>query len=129
MRLFEDPISVEYARLIVHLPIEINLWSNYRLQVIDSFEHHPFLPFSRLGLPVSLSTDDEGIFETDISNECVIAINHTDIVHAELKAMSFNSVATSFAAPDIRSALTRQLETDFQRFEETWQQVALDEAA
>ena len=59
----------------------------------------------------------------------MITINHTDIVHAELKAMSFNSVATSFAAPDIRSALTRQLETDFQRFEETWQQVALDEAA
>jgi len=129
VRLFEDPISVEYTRLIVHLPIEINLWSNYRLQVVDSFEHHPFLPFLRLGLPVSLSTDDEGIFGTDISNECVIAINHTDITHAELKAMSFNSLATSFAAPDIRSALTRQLEADFQHFEETWEEVALDPAA
>jgi hypothetical protein len=69
------------------------------------------------------------MFGTDISNECAIAIHHTDIAHAELRAMSFNSLATSFAAPQLRSALMQQLEVDFQRFEDTWKDVALDQAA
>jgi len=72
---------------------------------------------------------DEGIFESDISNECTIAINQSDITHAELKAMSFNSLATSFAAPDLRSSVTRQLETDFALFEAVWKDLALGDAS
>jgi hypothetical protein len=129
VHLYEDPIALEYARLVRHLPIEINLWSNYRLQVIETFENHPFLPFLRLGLPVSLSTDDEGMFGTDIANECRIALGHTDVTHAEMKAMSFNSLATSFAQPEVRESLEERLRVEFERFEERWREAALDRAA
>jgi adenosine deaminase len=70
-----------------------------------------------LGLPISLSTDDEGIFETDINHECEIAINDTDITYIELKQMAFNSIQTSFASVDDKKILLELLSKKFMVFE------------
>ena len=117
--LAEDPVALEYA-ISKQLPIEINIYSNYRLQVNEDFSQHPFLDFLRLGLPVSLSTDDEGIFVTDITNEYMIAISYTDITHEELKQMSYNSITTSFADDVLKAELMNQLDEEFERFEAKW---------
>ena len=120
----QDPVTLEYARQVRHLPVEINLYSNYRLQVITDFALHPFLDFLRLGLPISLSTDDEGMFITDICNECMVAVLNTDITHEELRRMSFNALETAFASDDVRQALILQLEQDFTTFENNWSAIA-----
>ncbi|MCP4114415.1 MAG: hypothetical protein GY737_03240 [Desulfobacteraceae bacterium] len=118
--LARDPLALEYAVQERNLPIEINIYSNYRLQVNEDFSNHPFLDFLRLGLPVSLSTDDEGIFVTDIINEYKIAIRHTDITHGELKQMAYNSIETSFAGEAVKTRLLKKLDTDFADFEARW---------
>ena len=117
--LAEDPVALAYA-VQENLPIAINIYSNYRLQVNEDFSQHPFLDFLRLGLPVSLSTDDEGIFVTDITNEYMVAISYTDITHEELKQMSYNSITTSFADEALKAELLNELDEDFERFEATW---------
>ncbi|MCP4746138.1 MAG: hypothetical protein GY874_08355 [Desulfobacteraceae bacterium] len=110
-------VALEYARDVVKLPIEINLVSNYRLGVIALFNKHPFLYYLRLGLPVSLSTDDEGMFHTDINTECEVAVSNTDITYDELVAMSYNSIETSFASDIDKQTLLDKLDREFLIFE------------
>jgi adenosine deaminase CECR1 len=69
---------------------------------------------------VSLSTDDEGIFGTDMTNEFTTAIAHTDISYAEVRQLIINSIATSFAAPEEKDALLALVENDLREFEQSW---------
>ena len=123
VKLAQDTLALEYAVQEKKLPIEINIYSNYRLQVNEDFSKHPFLNFLRLGLPVSLSTDDEGMFKTDIVNEYEIAIMYTDITHEELKQMAFNSIETAFSDEAVKTDLLLKLIQDFELFEEKWRQI------
>ncbi len=116
VKLAADPIALEYAARN-GIAVEINLISNLRLQAIDDLDQHPFLDYLRLGLPVSLSTDDEGILDTDINTECVTAITRSDISYSELKAMAFNSIRTSFADAETRQRLEARLTELFRDFE------------
>jgi len=115
----DDPLTIEYARR-EQVPVEINLVSNLRLEVWDDPATHPFLDYLRLGLPVSLSTDDEGMFRTDIANECVVAVTSTDIQYAELAQMSRNSIAEGFMDDELRDTLMVDLEADLAAFELSW---------
>lgn len=119
VNLAKDPVTLEWAASL-KIPIEINLSSNLRLTDIKSIETHPFLNYLRLGLPVSLSTDDEGIFDTDINLECEIAIKYSDITYAELKQMSINSIETSFASDADKKILRAKLDQSFVQFENKW---------
>ncbi|MDR3605794.1 MAG: hypothetical protein P4M08_00260 [Oligoflexia bacterium] len=123
--LASDPVALEYAARI-HEPIEINLSSNLRLTSVKTVAEHPFLDYLRLGLPVSLSTDDEGIFDTDIDQECELAVSQTDISYAELKEMAFNSIETSFASDDDKKALRDKLARSFMVFEKGFRAKATD---
>ena len=82
VQLAQDPITLEYARSR-ELGVETNLVSNLRLGAVTDLKAHPFLKFLRLGLKPSLSTDDEGMFETDINREFREAISSSDITFAE----------------------------------------------
>ncbi len=116
VKLALDPVATEYARL-QQIATETNLTSNVRLRAAPSIAQHPFLAFLRLGIPVSLSTDDEGIFETDINTECEKAISQTDIQYEEMKELTLNSIRTSFLPPAEKSALLKVVENDLAAFE------------
>ncbi len=116
VRLVEDPVTLQYAA-DKHIPVEINLSSNRKLKAVKDIGQHPFLTYLRLGLPVSLSTDDEGIFQTDIINECEVAVAQTDVTYYEYKEMAFNSIRTSFAADEVKQRLLQELTASFDRFE------------
>jgi hypothetical protein len=119
VRLREDPVALEYARRR-GVAIETNLTSNLRLRYVERLADHPFLDFLRLGLPVSLSTDDEGMLETDISRECGLAVDGSDIHYAELRSLMIHSLATSFAEEPVKAALLSQLEADLRAHEQRW---------
>lgn len=118
VRLIEDPVAMEYAARH-QIAVEINLTSNLRLQGVDRLENHPYLNYLRLGIPVSLSTDDEGVFETNIHQECVKAVMGTDLTYFELKQMIWNSIRTSFASSSLKESLMDQLSAQFEKFEAT----------
>ncbi len=94
VRLRDDPVALEYARRS-KIPIEANLVSNDRLGAVQKLEDHPFLLYLRLGLPVSLSTDDEGLFGTTIDDECALAVKSTDIQYDELRRMALYAIESS----------------------------------
>jgi adenosine deaminase CECR1 len=116
----DDLITLEYARN-KRLGVEMNINSNHQLTVhnMDS-EPHPFLKFLRLGLVVSLSTDNDGIFGINVAKECIAAVRTTDVTYAELQAMSFNSISSSFADDKTRDILKNRLIQKFTLFEQQY---------
>lgn len=115
----EDPVALEWARK-ESIGTVCSLVSNKLLQVQEDYSKHPFLKYLRLGMPVSLSTDDEGMFRTDIANECRIAVTNTDIQYSELAALSRNAITESFASDDVKKTLLEGLEAEFVAFEAVW---------
>jgi len=122
---FADPVALEFA-ISRRVPVEANIVSNVRLGYAESFAEHPFLDLLRLGLRVSLSTDDEGILATDITNEFAVAIAHTDITYAEVRQLVLNSIETSFAAHDEKERLRATVENDLREFEKLWPTIPHD---
>jgi adenosine deaminase len=119
VNLKDDKLTLEYARLN-RVPIEINLESNRRLSVVNNIKDHPFLDYHRLGLPVSLSTDDDGILNTSPNKECTIAITNSDIQYSELKDMYLNSIRTSFLEENKKQELLKIINVRFKEFEKSW---------
>lgn len=119
----QDPVALEYARGGAGRPpvaIEANLQSNLRLGAVADIKQHPFARQLRLGLPVSLSTDDEGILVTDANLECKTAVESTDLTWGELKRVFRASIETSFASAAEKKALLARLNARLQQFEKSW---------
>lgn len=119
VKLAADPVATEFARA-QGIAVEVNLTSNQRLRVVEDIRNHPFLSQLRLGIPVSLSTDDEGIFETNIASECEKAVSLTDVQFSEMKAMSLNSIKTSFLPAAEKTRLLQLVEDDLAKFSSEW---------
>jgi len=116
VRLIETPLVMQYAANR-KIPVEINLTSNLKLRAVSDIRDHPYLSYLRLGMPVSLSTDDEGIFEIDINDECVLAVAQTDLTYSEFREMAFNSIRTSFAPEKLMQQMLQELRNRFEQFE------------
>lgn len=116
VQLWLNPLTIEWFRYN-KIGIEINLTSNVKLTAISSIAAHPFLNYLRLGIPVALSTDNDGIFKTSIVKECETAILNTDIQYSELRQMILNSIQLAFVDSKTKWQLFRQLTEKLKRFE------------
>jgi adenosine deaminase len=75
--------------------VEINLTSNAVILGIEGDEH-PFELYRTAGVPLSLSTDDEGVSRIDLTHEYVRASQTYDLSYVYLKELSRNALAYSF---------------------------------
>jgi adenosine deaminase len=75
--------------------VEINLTSNDVILGIRGKEH-PLSLYRKYGVPVALSTDDEGVSRIDITHEYALAAETFGLTYNELKEMARNSIEYSF---------------------------------
>jgi adenosine deaminase len=75
--------------------VEINLTSNQDSLDVSG-KKHPLLTYRKFGVPIALSTDDEGIERIDLTNEYVRAVESYDRTYADLKQMARASLEHSF---------------------------------
>ncbi|MEH6570841.1 MAG: hypothetical protein V7709_17300, partial [Halioglobus sp.] len=75
--------------------VEINLTSNAVILEVEGDEH-PFELYRSFGVPMALSTDDEGVSRIDLTHEYIRASQSYDLGYAYLKELSRNSLAYSF---------------------------------
>ena len=75
--------------------VEINLTSNDRILLVKDADH-PFLDYLHYDVPVALSTDDEGIARSDLTNEYFRAVRSYSLGYGDLKMLARNSIAYSF---------------------------------
>jgi len=76
--------------------VEINLISNLLLQYVSDFDQHPFPEYLRTGIPVALSTDDRGMWDSTMTDEFFVAVKEFNLSWAEIKQLSENSLKYAF---------------------------------
>jgi len=78
-----------------HVLVEINLTSNDAILGVRG-QQHPFPVYRRHGIPVALSTDDEGVSRSHLTEEFERAVLTYGLSYADLKEMVRNSLEYSF---------------------------------
>ncbi|KAK9706437.1 hypothetical protein RND81_07G124500 [Saponaria officinalis] len=96
------------------IPVEICLTSNIRTSTISSVDVHHFAELYRLKHPLTLCTDDSGVFSTSLSKEYAIAANAFNLGKAEMFQLARNAVDFTFA----EELVIRQLKQLFDVAEE-----------
>ncbi|HEX7886637.1 MAG TPA: adenosine deaminase [Phenylobacterium sp.] len=76
--------------------VEVNLISNSVILGVKP-EDHPYAWFRKMGVPVSLSTDDSGISRSELSGDYAYAVRN-GATYADLKTAARNAVAYGFLA-------------------------------
>jgi len=79
--------------------VEINLTSNDVILNVKGNDH-PLLRYRQYGVPVALSTDDEGVSRIDLTNEYVRAVATYHFTYPELKDMVRTGLEHSFLPGD-----------------------------
>jgi hypothetical protein len=76
--------------------VEINLTSNDVILGVKG-KDHPLPAYRKAGVPVALSTDDEGVSRSHLTQEYTRAALDYGLTYADLKDLSRNSLEYSFA--------------------------------
>ena len=97
--------------------VEINLISNFLLQYISDFSEHPFPEYLRTGIPVALSTDDRGMWDSTMTDEFFVAVTEFNLSWDELKTLSRNSLQFSFLPPQQKQELLQNFADRTTKFE------------
>jgi adenosine deaminase CECR1 len=91
--------------------------SNHLLLKIP-FKSHPFLKWFRMGIPVSLNSDDGGIFGTNISEEFARAVeSYPELRWEELKQIARASLEHGFVDDPVKAKLIKSWEVQMRDFE------------
>jgi adenosine deaminase len=100
------PHEILHEMAAKHVMVEINLTSNDVILGVSG-RNHPFPVYRKFGVPVSLSTDDEGVSRIDMTYEYLRAIESYDLKYRDLKQMVRTGIehiflpgASLWAAPD-----------------------------
>jgi adenosine deaminase len=82
----ERPYDLLKEMAAKHVMVEINLSSNDLILGISA-KNHPFPIYRKFGVPVALSTDDEGVSRIDITHEYVRAVETYALTYPDLKQL------------------------------------------
>ena len=94
--MYEDrPYELLKEMAAKHVMVEINLTSNDVILGVTGYDH-PLPMYRRYGVPVALSTDDEGVSRIDLTHEYVRAVETYALTYADLKKMVRTSIEHSF---------------------------------
>ena len=116
LNLITDPDTM---RLMRHGPylVEINLISNLLLEYVDDYAQHPFPEYLRTGIPVALSTDDRGMWDSNLTDEFFVAVREFNLSWDELVRLSRNSLRHAFAPEPLRAELLSRYALRLAEFE------------
>ena len=94
--MYEDrPYELLKEMSVKHVMVEVNLTSNDVILNMKG-DDHPFELYRRYGVPVALSTDDEGVSRIDLTHEYVRAAVTYPLSYRDLKKMVRTSLEHSF---------------------------------
>jgi adenosine deaminase CECR1 len=104
VNLITDPETLVQMRYGPYL-VEINLISNLLLEYVSDYSQHPFPEYLRIGVPVALSTDDRGMWDSNLSDEFYVAVKEFNLSWEEIVKLGRNSLYYSFVDPPTKERL------------------------
>jgi adenosine deaminase len=94
--MYEDhPYELLKEMSAKHVMVEINLTSNDKILGLSGTDE-PFSIYRKFGVPVALSTDDEGVSRIDLTHEFVRATQSYGLGYTDLKKLVRTSLEHSF---------------------------------
>lgn len=107
--------AVEDPRLLDHLaehriPLEVCPTSNLRTGVVRSPEEHPLARLVAAGVPVTLATDDPGMFGCDLAGEYRLAHDRLGVGVQELAGIARTGIDAAACTPGLRAAMHRAVD-------------------
>jgi adenosine deaminase len=94
--MYEDrPYELMKEMAARHTMVEINLTSNDVILNVKG-KDHPFMLYRKFGVPVALSTDDEGVSRIDLTHEYERAAETYPLSYRDLKEMARSSLEHAF---------------------------------
>jgi adenosine deaminase CECR1 len=106
--------------------VEINLISNLLLEYVSDYSQHPFPEYLRLGIPVALSTDDRGMWDSNLTDEFFVAVKEFNLSWDELLLLSRNSLQYSFVEDDVKAQLLKTYNARIQKFQDSFSKNGID---
>jgi hypothetical protein len=91
----KDPIGLIKEMAARNVLVEINLTSNDQILGVSG-DDHPLPIYMKYGVPLAISTDDEGVARSDMTHEYLRAVDGYHLSYAELKRMTRQSLEHSF---------------------------------
>jgi adenosine deaminase len=91
----KDPIGLMKEMAARNVLVEINLTSNDQILGVSG-EDHPLPVYLKYGVPVAISTDDEGVARSDMTHEYLRAVQGYRLPYPVLKRMTRQSIEHSF---------------------------------
>ena len=97
--------------------VEINLISNLLLDYVADYSQHPFPEYLRTGIPVALSTDDRGMWDSTLTDEFFVAVTEFNLSWDEVTSLSRNSLRHAFLEEPVKQELLQDLDARLAKFE------------
>ncbi|SMF64925.1 adenosine deaminase [Azospirillum oryzae] len=95
----EDPQGLLRTMAARKVAVEINLTSNDKILGVSG-RNHPLPVYRAAGVPVVLSTDDEGVSRIDLTNELQRAVEEFGLGYVDLVGLARASLEHSFLPGD-----------------------------
>jgi adenosine deaminase CECR1 len=121
VNLIDDPQTMLLMRNNQYL-VEINLVSNLLLEYVSEYSQHPFPEYLRTGIPVALSTDDRGMWDSTMTDEYFVAVTEFNLSWQELVSLGENSLAFSFVDDVNKQRLLKDYAVRVKKFVDEFQQ-------
>jgi adenosine deaminase CECR1 len=97
--------------------VEVSLVSNHLLDYAETVGLHPFPEYLRLGIPVTLATDDRGMWHSNMTDEYFLAVTSFNLSWDELVGIGRTSLEFAFLPTREKKRLIHEYERDVAAFE------------
>jgi aminodeoxyfutalosine deaminase len=103
-----DPALI--AHLVEHgIPVEVCPTSNLCTRAVATLAEHPLPRLLEAGVPVTLATDDPGMFHTDLNREYLLCHEHFGLGRGELADLSRAGVRAAFCSAELKQTLLEEI--------------------
>lgn len=93
------------------IPLEVNPTSNICLHVYRRLAEHPFLHLDKMGLLLTVNSDDPPLFNTSLTQEYEVLAREFGYTQAGLIRIARNAFAVCGAEPALKSRLLAEFDT------------------
>jgi len=108
IRAVEDPLLLTYLRQH-QIPLEVNPTSNVCLKVYPSLAHHPFPHLWRMGLYLTVNSDDPPLFNTTLTEEFLRLADTFNLAWDDIRRLVLNAAHATFLPTNDKQALVQRV--------------------
>jgi aminodeoxyfutalosine deaminase len=112
VRAIQDPALMDYL-VKEQIPLELCPTSNIRLGIFPDFAHHPLRALWDAGVCITVNDDDPALFNTDMTQEYQVLVDHFGFDTDMLEKISLNAIHVSFLDEKQKKALEKDFRQQF----------------